>query len=159
MSSLLTLIKYYLNQFLVILDIGDLPVAALYVALVINNFQLSQMIYDQGVSVMFHQNEKLLHKCFKYLRDIFENTIYGFLNACKDIVLALLAGFIPKLPGPIKMGFDYCGITNYINNSLDRVNQFEKKQSMRREQKERLRNIEKNRPRGEDDKEDSPVRL
>jgi len=96
---------------------------------VINNFQLSVLIYDQGVSVAFNQNEKLLHQVFKYLRDMFENTIYGFLEAMKDIVLSLFAGLIPKLPGPIKMAFDYLGLTDYMNKSLDKYNKFERKQS------------------------------
>ena len=110
----MTLLKYYLNQFLLFLEIGDLTVAIVYVVLTINNFWAAATIYDTIIFEVFSKNEKLLHELFKYCRKIFENTVYGWVEGIKDIALALLAGFIPMLPSFMKMPLDFLGVTEYI---------------------------------------------
>lgn len=56
--------KGYLNQ----LDISDITIAVVYIALVINDFWLARFAYDNIVTYVFENNQKLLHDFFKYLR-------------------------------------------------------------------------------------------
>ena len=57
---------------------------------------------------------------FKYTRKILESTVYKWLEAVKDIMFALLAAIIPKLPSAIKTPLEFIGITKYLNVRLDK---------------------------------------
>jgi len=59
------LIHYYLGDLLDYVDIGDLTVSFLYLAMVVWNFKLSEWVYDKIIHEFFSRNETLLHEVFK----------------------------------------------------------------------------------------------
>ena len=60
-----------------------------------------------------------------------ENTIYGWLDKTKDLMLAFVFGLLPMLPGPLKAGLDFIGISDYLEKSLNKVHEFEEKKRER----------------------------
>ena len=112
---LIYLLNYYFEWILqAYFEIGTLTVAFINVALVIMNFKISVYVYDHYISELFATNEKLLHNLFKMARKIFENTIYSWIDAVKELILALLASIIPKLPAPLRLPLDFIGVTGYL---------------------------------------------
>ena len=91
------------------------------------DFYVAQWVYDNIIFEFFHRNEKILHSVFKQLRNVFENTVYHWLEGIKDIVLAILAGLIPKLPSALKMPLDFLGVTKYLEKSLNKYSAAEQK--------------------------------
>ena len=78
------------------------------------DFYVAEWIYDNLVFELFSKNEKLLHSFFKHVRKIFENTLYRWLEGIKEIIFAILAGIIPKLPSAIRTPLEFIGITKYF---------------------------------------------
>jgi hypothetical protein len=56
-----------------------------------------------------------LHEFFKWLRKIFENSVYKVFQAVRDIFFAFLAGILPKLPTPLRMGLAFIGVEEFLN--------------------------------------------
>lgn len=55
------------------------------------------------------------------------------LLAAKEIFFAFLAGVIPMLPAPVKYFLDFSGLTKMLEGSLNRQQDFEKKQKEKAE--------------------------
>jgi hypothetical protein len=62
------------------------------------DFKLSKWIYDNAIEELFGSNADLLHKLFKYIHKVMENTLYVWFDASKDLVLSIIAGLVPMLP-------------------------------------------------------------
>lgn len=80
------------------------------------------------------------------MRKVMENTVYGWFNSTKDIVLAILSGLIPLLPGIVQNTLDFMGVTEWLNKSADKYSRFEEKKKKEREYMEYAKNLEKMRP-------------
>lgn len=91
------------------------------------DFYVAEWLYDNIVFEMFSKNEKLLHTFFKQVRKIFENTLYRWAEGVKEIIFAILAGIIPKLPSAIRTPLEFIGITKYFDQSLDKYKAAEDK--------------------------------
>ena len=64
---------------------------------------------------------------FKYMRQVLENTVYRWLEGIRDIIFALLAGIIPRLPSAIKTPLDFIGVTKFLDTKLDKYKNYEEK--------------------------------
>jgi hypothetical protein len=80
------------------------------------------------------------------MRKIFENTIYAWLEGIKDIIFAILAGIIPKLPSAIRTPLEFLGITKFLDKSFDKYKSAEDKIKKEQEYLDYARKIEQNRP-------------
>jgi hypothetical protein len=83
-----------------------------------------------------------LHNFFKQMRKIFENTLYAWFEGIKDIVFALLAGLIPKLPSAIRFPLEFIGVTKILERSFDKYSAAEEKIKKEQEYLEYARKIE-----------------
>ena len=102
-------------------------IACIYLSIVVLDFKLAEWIYDNILNDLLSKNEKILHEIFKSIHRMMENTIYGWVTKIKDIVFALVAGFIPLLPQVIRTPLDFLGITEYLEKSLNKYKKFEDK--------------------------------
>lgn len=92
-------------------------------------------------------NEVYLHQLFKYIRNMFEKTVYSWFEAGRDIVFALISSVIPNLPFFIQMPLEYIGVTKYLRLKADNYENFaEKQKEDAKKYNERIKEIEKNRP-------------
>ena len=114
------LLHYYFIEWLDMLDIGELTISAIYFLLAVWNFELSTWVYDNITSEAFKKNEELLHSFFKRLTKLLENSVYRWLEGIKDIFLAILCSFVPKLPVFIKTPLEMFGIVSYLERSMDK---------------------------------------
>lgn len=96
------LIHFYLYSWLEIIDVGEMTIAFLYLGLVIFNFGASVWLYDNVISQFFIAYNVQLHTLFKWAHRMLESTVYSWIENAKDLVLAILSGVVPKLPGPIQ---------------------------------------------------------
>lgn len=128
------------------LDIGDLSISLIYLSLVVMDFKLTEIVYDKAIALFLQQNEKFVHKFFKTLHKIMEHTIYGWLLTVRDILLALISGFIPMLPGVLQTALDYMGFIDWLAKHGDKYKHFEEKKRLEAERKEKAKQIEKERP-------------
>jgi len=62
----------------------------------------------------------MLHQAFKYLRKVFEGTLYKWIEMVTDIFFSLLSAIIPKLPAAIKTPLDFIGVTKYLDARMDK---------------------------------------
>jgi len=79
-------------------DIGDMTISFIYLAIVVWDFKLAVWVYDAIINEFFSKNETMLHEIFKYIHKVMENTIYGWVSGIKDIIFALISGIIPMMP-------------------------------------------------------------
>ena len=133
MNTLLGLITHYFYDVLCVLDAGEVFIGLVYIALTIWNFRLAEIVYDNVVSEAFSRCDKQLHELFKVIRQIFENSVYNWLTAVKDLILSILAGIIPKLPSAIRMPLEFMGVTTYLEESMGKYKNFEEKKKKERE--------------------------
>lgn len=92
-------------------------------------------------------NEVYLHQLFKYIRNMFEKTVYSWFEAARDIVFALISSVIPNLPFFIQMPLEYLGVTKYLKSRAESYENFaEKQKEEAKKYNERIKEIEKNRP-------------
>ena len=124
---LIKLISDYLSGVLSYFDVGSASISVLHVGLVLMDFYVAEWLYDNVVFELFSKNERLLHGFFKQVRKIFENTLYRWLEGIREIVFAILAGIIPKLPSAIRTPLEFIGVTKYFDQSLDKYNRAEEK--------------------------------
>lgn len=106
------------------------------------DFYVAEWLYDNIVFEFFSKNEKILHAFFKQMRKVFENTIYSWLEGVKDIVFAILAGIIPKLPSAIRTPLEFLGFTKYLDKSFDKYKSAEDKIKKEQEYLDYARKIE-----------------
>jgi len=88
--------------------------------MVVWDFALAEIVYDNIVQEFFSRNEVLLHKFFKYCRKVLENTVYQWMEGVRDVLYALLAAIIPRLPSAIKAPLDFIGVTKFLDSRLDK---------------------------------------
>jgi len=124
-NTLLGLITHYFYDVLCALDAGETFIGLVYIALTIWNFRLAEIVYDNVVSEAFSRCDKQLHELFKVIRQIFENSVYNWLTAIKDLILSILAGIIPKLPSAIRTPLEFMGLTEYLEKSVGKYKNFE----------------------------------
>ena len=146
MHCLFRLVSEYLSNVLDYLDVSLTAISTIHFLLVVMDFYVSEWLYDNMVFEFFSRNEKILHTIFKQVRKIFENTIYSWLEGVKDIVFALLAGIIPKLPSAIRTPLEFLGLTKFLDKSFDKYKSSEDKNRKEQEYLEYARKIEQNRP-------------
>jgi trans-aconitate methyltransferase len=108
-----------------VLDAGETFIGLVYIGLTIWNFKAAEIIYDNVISEGFSRCDKQLHELFKLMRHIFENSVYNWLTACKDLIFSILAGIIPKLPTAVRMPLEFLGITKYLEESVGKYKNFE----------------------------------
>lgn len=140
------LLTYYLQSVLSYLDVGKLAISIIHATLVIFDFKLSEIVYDNIIQEFFGRNEVLLHELFKYLRKALESTVYKWFEGARDIMFAFLAAIIPRLPSAIKTPLEFIGITKFLDARLDKYKNFERKKQQDKELLEYAKEIEKNRP-------------
>merc|ERR1740117_1677946 len=58
---ILRILQYYFENWFIYFDIGDLSIAILHVVLVIGNFKVAEMFYDNIIKELFHKSEWHLH--------------------------------------------------------------------------------------------------
>lgn len=117
------------------LDVTDIALMCIYFCLVVNNFQGAEYAYNTLIVEFFGRNEKQLHQLFKQIKKVFENTFFNFFNAVKEILLAFLAGLLPRLPAPVRIPLAYMGIEDYLKQALDKYKSFENKKKKDEEYK------------------------
>jgi len=123
-NCFLHLLTYYLNALLVRLDVTDIALTCIYFILVVRNFQYTEWIYDIGINELLGRNEKLLHSFFKYIRKIFESSVYRVLNAVKDIFFTFLAEAFKFLPAPAKTLLGFMGVEAFLQKSVNKIKEF-----------------------------------
>lgn len=127
-------------------DIGEMTVSIIYFSLVIGDFRTAEWIYDKCLVVLLQQNEKIIHRFFKWMRKIMENTVYGWLQTFREIVIALIASCIPMLPGFLQNTLEFMGFVDWLNKNADKYKRFEETKKKEREYMEYAKKLEKNRP-------------
>jgi hypothetical protein len=136
------LISDYLIGILSYLDVSVRSLSGVHVVLVPFDFYVAEWLYDNIVYEFFSHNEKLLHGFFKQMRKILENTVYLWLDGIKDIVFAIIAGIIPRLPSALRTPLDFIGVTKFFEKSLDKYKAAEDKIKKEQEYLEYARKIE-----------------
>lgn len=63
---------------------------------------------------MFQRNQKLLHALFKKIKNVFENTIYSFIEAVRDVIFGFILGLFPLLPDIIRTPLQFIGIEKIL---------------------------------------------
>jgi len=121
------LIVYYTEAILEMLEVTDIALACIYFFLIVNNFQGAEWAYDNLITEGFSRHEKRLHEFFKWLRQVFENTIYKGLTAIKEIFLAFMAGLLPRMPGPVQFVLSYTGVQKMLTDAVENVNKHDAK--------------------------------
>lgn len=56
-----------------------------------------------------------------------ESTVYSWIENVKDLTLAVLAGVVPKLPGPVQGMLMMFGVQGYLDSKLDKYKSAELK--------------------------------
>lgn len=146
MHCFIRLIHQYTGWVFSYFEIGEMTISIIYFILVIADFRLAEWIYDKCLVLMLQQNEKIIHRFFKWVRKIMENTVYGWLQAFREIVIALIASCVPLLPGFIQNTLEFMGFVDWLNKNADKYKRFEETKKKEREYMEYAKNLEKNRP-------------
>ena len=113
-NCFLHLLTYYLHALLVKLEVTDLALTCFYFILVVRNFKYTEWVYDIGINELLSRNEVLLHGFFKWIRKIFESSVYKVLNAAKDIFFTFLAEGFRFLPAPAKTLLGFMGVEAFL---------------------------------------------
>jgi len=112
---------------LVKLEVTDLALTCFYFILVVRNFKYTEWVYDIGINELLSRNEVLLHGFFKWIRKIFESSVYKVLNAAKDIFFTFLAEGFRFLPAPAKTLLGFMGVEAFLEKSKNRIKEFQEK--------------------------------
>ena len=127
-----------------------MSIATLQIILISGNFYAAEYIYDNYLLDLFSMNETMLHNFFKVARNVIENSVYRVFYGVFDLFLALIAGFIPKLPSFIRIPLDFIGVTGFLEQAKNKFDNFQSYQEMKikkeKEMLEKAKNIEANRP-------------
>ena len=119
-----------------------MALAIFYIALVVNNFKVSSLVYDYLVVSFFDQFQGSLHDFFKALRKVFEQKVYKTLGVIRDIIFAFLSMIIERTPTAVQLPLQMLGVTAFLDQGLEKFNEAKEQIGKKEEQRE----IERNRP-------------
>ena len=118
------------------LEIENLAITILFFSLVVWDFALAEIVYQNVIFELFKKNEVMLHQMFKYLRKVLEGTLYKWIEMVSDIFFSLLSAIIPKLPAAIKTPLDFMGVTKYLETRMDKYKYATKKKQQEMDYRE-----------------------